>query len=267
MMGDLIYQVKVGKPPAFYDICVDSVAKYCQKYGIRHVVQTTPILKIRPINSRRSKEAVERLGYLPIYEKENAFNYLDHFDRVAIIDADIYIKDDAPNIFNELGDTTFAAVVEREMPLTPMYRTKIRNYSRGQYGPLKNVNWGWTEDGARFYNMGVMLFSKKLKEYLGGQTPEEFIRRKEFERFVNGDGSWKWSTDQTLLNYWVRTSGMSHKHLNWRYNALFKGILDDKLKDAYFIHFFLSNVLPKKGAEIPGLIKNLNKAREIGGHK
>ena len=268
-MGNLIYQVSVGNPPAFYQVCQQSVVKYCNRYDdIDYHLQTRPILKIRPINSKRSERAVERLGYLPIYEKENAFNYLDAYDNIAIIDSDVYIRDNAPNIFSTLGGTTFGAAVERDMPLTPAYKNKIKNYSRGQYGPLRDVNWGWRDDtGARFYNMGVMVFSNKIKEYLNGQTPEEFIRRKEFERFVNGDGSWRWSTDQTLLNYWVRKSGMSHKDIGWKWNALFKGILDDKLKHAYFIHFFLSNNLPKKGAEIPQLVKNLDKAAGIKGHK
>jgi hypothetical protein len=42
-------------------------------------------------------------GYLPIYEKENAFDYLDDYDQIAIIDADIYIRPDAPNIFEDFG--------------------------------------------------------------------------------------------------------------------------------------------------------------------
>ena len=72
MMKRLIYQVKVGpNPPVYYDTCIRSAAEYCTKYGIDHVVQTEPILKIRPVNSHRSEQAVERLGYLPIYEKEN----------------------------------------------------------------------------------------------------------------------------------------------------------------------------------------------------
>ena len=40
----------------------------------------------------RSKEAVERLGYMPIYEKENAFTHLGEFEQIAIIDSDIYIR-------------------------------------------------------------------------------------------------------------------------------------------------------------------------------
>ena len=269
-MKNLIYQVKVGpNPPAFYDACITSVSTYCEKYGIDHIVQTEPLLKIRPLNSQRSKEAVERLGYLPIYEKENAFDYLNEYDNICIVDSDIFIRDTAPNIFDELDDdTVFAGVAERDMPLTPQYTQKINAYSKGQYGPLKDVDWKWNPtQGAEFYNMGLMLFSNKITEYLNGETPKQFIRRKEFERFVDGEGNWKWSTDQTLLNYWVKKSGMKTKNLDWKWNALFKGVKDDVLPQAHFMHFFLANVLPQKGAEIPSIIADLNKASNIQGHK
>lgn len=268
-MNNLIYQIKVGdNPPAFYDTCIASVTAYCKKYNITHIVQTDPILKIRPLNSQRSEAAVERLGYLPVFEKENAFSYLDHYDAIAIIDADIYIRDNAPNIFEQLDkDTIFAGVLEKDMPLTDRYVNKIKAYSKGQYDRLKDVDWKPSEKyGNEFYNMGVMLFSTKIKQYLNGQTPEQFIRRKEFERFVNGEGAWRWSTEQTLLNYWVRKSGMKLKNLNWKWNALFKGVKDEMLPESYFLHFFLSNVLPQKGKEIPKIIKDLKKAVTIGGH-
>lgn len=265
-MKRLIYQVKVGpNPPAYYDICIKSATEYCKKYNIDHIVQTEPILKIRPLNSKRSEIAVDRLGYLPIYEKENAFNYLDQYDQIAIVDSDIYIRDTAPNIFDELDeDTIFAGVQEKDMPLTEQYVRKINGYSNGQYSRLTDVKWDQSKEyGYAFYNMGLMLFSNKIKEYLNGETPEQFIRRKEFERFVNGEGNWRWSTDQTLLNYWVRKSGMKLKFLDWKWNVLFKGVRDEVLPKSYFVHFFLSNNLPKKGAEIQNIIKDLSKASSV----
>lgn len=268
-MANMIYQVKVGpNPPAFYNICIASVSAYCKKYGIDHVVQTDPILRIRPLKSARSKQAVERLGYLPIFEKEVAFNYLDDYEQICIIDSDIYVRDTAPNLFDELNtDTVFAGVIERDMPLTNQYQQKVARYSQGQYGPLKDVNWDVKPGrGAEYFNMGLMLFSNQIKPYLNGQTPKQFIRRPEFERFVNGEGQWRWSTDQTLLNYWVRKSGMKCQHLSWKWNALFKGIKDDKLPQAHFIHFFLAAVLPEKGKEIPRIINNLGAAKHIKGH-
>ena len=44
----LIYQVSIGKPSKLYKICTESVNRYCEKYDIDHVVQTRPILNIKP---------------------------------------------------------------------------------------------------------------------------------------------------------------------------------------------------------------------------
>lgn len=271
-MKRLIFQVNVGNfAPAYYQVCKESVVKYCQKYNIDHEILTKPVLKIRPLNSKRSENAVERLGYLPIYEKEVAFNYLDDYDQIAIIDSDIFIRDCSPNIFEELEeDTVFAGVYEKDMPLTLEYQRKIAGYSNAQYSMLlKKYNGFITGSfGVAFMNMGVMLFSNKLKPYLNGETPEQFIRRKEFEGFVNGEGNWRWSTDQTLLNTFIHNSGMKIKALSWKWNVLFKGVKDDVLSDSYFIHFFLSGNLPKKGAEIPEIVKDLDRASDIKyGHK
>ncbi len=245
----LCYQISVGDPPAFYATCIESVAKYCERFHVEHIVQREPILKIAPVKSARSENAL-RLGYLPIYEKEQAFAYLDRYDQIAVVDADIYIRPDAPNIFDELQGATFAGVLERDMPLTAAYVDKIQKYSKAQHSPLDDVDWLWNKRGSAFYNMGLMLFSSKLAEYLNGETPRQFIQRPEFERFVNGEGHWKWSTDQTLLNYWVKKTGMKTRDLNWKWNALY-GAVD--VKEAYFVHLFLSDKLTNVRGIIAGL--------------
>ena len=234
----LIYQVAVGERPAFYDQCIDSVSSYCKRHGFDHFVQTEPVLRVRPVKSARSANAL-RLGYLPIYEKECAFSYLDRYARVAVIDADVYVRESAPDLFAGLREEDdFAAVLERDMPLTPKYREKIRKHSEGQFRSLTDVDWHWDEDGAAFYNMGVMVLGQGLREHLHGQTPGEFLRRPEFERFVNGEGHWRWSTDQTLLNWWVKKSGMRTRNLDWKWNALYGAVRD--VAPAHFVHFFLS---------------------------
>lgn len=248
MAKQLVYQVKVGKTPAFYDLCIASVERYCKRIGADHHVQTEPILRIVPKRSYRSVNAL-RLGYLPIYEKENAFSYLDRYDKVSVVDADIYVRDSAPNIFDAFH-ADFGAVMERQMPLTQKYREKIRKYSDGQYGLLKDVDWQWSEDGAAFYNMGLMLLGRSLH-----RDPREFLGRPEFERFVNGEGHWKWSTDQTLLNYWLKKDRVNVQDMDWRWNALYGAVRD--VSPAHFVHFFLAAKMPHGGAEIPDLIKRL----------
>jgi hypothetical protein len=235
----LIYQVSVGDVPAFYRPCIESVERYCKRIGADHIVQIEPILRIVPKRSFRSVNAL-RLGYLPIYEKANAFGYLDRYEQVAIVDADVFVRGSAPDLFAELGDADFAGALERDLPATDAHRRKVQKYSEGQYSLLKDVDWDWNERGAAFYNMGVMLMGAGVVRHLGG-TPEQFIRRPEFERFVNGEGHWKWSTDQTLLNYWVKKSGMVTKNLDWKWNTLYGAVPD--VSQAYFVHFFLADKL------------------------
>jgi hypothetical protein len=137
------------------------------------------------------------------------------------------------------------------MPLTPAYAGKVVKHSCGQFSTLTDVDWLWNSTGAAYWNMGVMLFSKKLLDYLDGDSPREFIQRPEFERFVNGEGHWKWSTDQTLLNYWIKKTGMATRDLDWKWNGLYTAIT--KIEEAHFVHLFLSAKLSNPQAVVAGL--------------
>lgn len=262
-MKNLIYQVYVGKKSKLYDHCIASVKAYADRIGADHVVLKQPKLWIRPdpFTSNRSKECQARALPLPIYEKENAFEYLDSYDNIAIIDGDVYVREDAPSIFEAFNDAkTFGAVNERDMPVTPEYGAKIANYSRMQYesfgeklmGPRNKLGW-------EFMNMGVMVFNKKLKPYLKGNTPEQFINRPEFKPFVDGLGTWKWSTDQTLLNWWIRKERMDLDRMDWKWNGLYTGIHPEALKECYFVHFFLKDKLPDRGENVKELMNVVGK--------
>jgi hypothetical protein len=263
-MKRLIYQVAVGAKSRLYHHCIGSVAKYCDAHDIDHIVQTVPKLRIKPdvFMTGRSKESYEKHGgFLPIFEKENAFSYFKDYDQIAIIDADIWIRPGAPDIFLEMdADVDFGGVVESELPIKPWYVQKILGYSRMQYGTLKIPAWdGQYNDktGFPFMNMGMMVMNKSFAKYLNNQTPEQFIRRQEFKQFVDGAGPWKWSTDQTLLNYWVNTCGMNVQRLNWKWNALYTAIDNSKIKEANFVHFFLKDKLPENGENVQELMKNV----------
>jgi hypothetical protein len=201
-MKRLIYQVSVGKPSQLYKHCIESVAAYCEKYGIDHVVQKTPILRIKPdiFVTNRSVESYEKHGgFLPIYEKENAFDYFAKgYDQIAIIDADIYVRSEAPNIFEDFGtEHDFGACVERDMPISGAYAMKIKNYSNMQYASLGNVDWDWQDWGAKFYNMGMMIMNKSIVPYFKGQTARQFLGRPEFQK---------------LLMVWETGNGLPTKH-------------------------------------------------------
>ena len=260
---NLIYQVAVGPKSKLYEHCIESVARYAERIGAEHIVQRKPILRINPnpFTSNRS-EGAARLGYLPIYEKENAFDLLPDYDNVAIIDSDIYIRGTAPDIFPELNGKEFGAVCEREMPITDQYASKIKNYSHMQYHNLHNPKKLSTMDfkpnafGYEFYNMGMMLMNKSFHKHIN-MPAKKWLEKAEFQGFIDGRGAWKWSTDQTLLNYVMKRSIVDVQHLDYRWNALYKGVRGDKIKDAHFVHFFLKDKLPDRGENVEQLMKDI----------
>ena len=257
-MKRLIYQVYTGKRSDLYDHCTQSVKEYADRIGAHYLIQREPILRIAPdiFTTNRSRESYEKYGgFLPIYEKENAFAYLDSYDQIAIIDADIFVRPDCDEcLFSASGtDCDFAGVIERTMPITHEYQAKIHNYSRMQYQHRGLAElFDWNNLGADFYNMGLMVINKSISKYLHNQTPEQFIRRPEFKNFVDGMGPWKWSTDQTLLNYWVKKERMIVNNLNWKWNGLFTA--NTNIKECNFIHFFLKDKLPNRGENVQDLM-------------
>lgn len=262
-MKRLIYQVYVGKRSKLYDHCTKSVAEYCERYSIDHKIQRTPILRIKPdvFSTNRSVESYEKYGgYLPIFEKENAFQYFNEYDQIAIIDSDIWFRPDCPDVFDYLSSQADCGfVMERQMPITDSYKAKIANYSRMQYGmPPINKLFDWNTSGADFYNMGMMVMNKSFAKYLKGETPRQFLDRPKFKPFIDGMGAWKWSTDQTLLNVWIKEEGMKVQNLNWKWNGLFTGIHMDKVKEAHFVHFFLKDKLPNRGEDVEKLMEQVN---------
>lgn len=263
-MKTLIYQVYTGKQSKLYDHCTYSVAEYAERIGAEYIQQKQPILKIKPdvFATNRSTESYMKYGgFLPIYEKENAFEYFDRYDQIAIIDADVWIRPECnDSVFDAIdANSDFAGVLERDMPLTPQYERKIANYSRMQYGmPGMNKLFDWNcpkGRGADFYNMGIMVMNKSFAKYLKGQTPKQFLERAEFKPFIDGLGAWKWSTDQTLLNYWVKKERMNVTNLHWKWNGLYTA--NEKIDQCNFVHFFLKDKLPNRGENVEELMESI----------
>lgn len=264
-MKRLIFQVQLGeaKNSKLYGHCIDSVHEYAKRIGADHRIQRAPKLFIKPdpFNTNRSPESYGKHGgFLPIYEKENAFDLLGKYDQIAIIDADIYVRPDAPNIFEDIDpEVAIGAVVEKKMPINGAYMHKIKNYSHMQYSTLASkVEWEYdTPTGFEFMNMGMMVLNKSFKDYLDGDDAKKFLQRNEFKDFIDGKGPWKWSTDQTLLNYWIRKRKVPVQHMDWRWNGLYSALRTDKIKDAHFVHFFLKDKLPNRGEDVEALMKTI----------
>jgi len=100
-----------------------------------------------------------------------------------------------------------------------------------------------------------MLMNKSFAKYLNGQTPKQFLMRSEFKQFIDGMGPWKWSTDQTLLNYWIKKEQMKVKKLHWKWNGLYTA--NTKINECHFVHFFLKDKLPQNGENIEELMNGI----------
>lgn len=261
-MKRLIYQVCLGKRSRLYEHCTESVKQYAQRIGAAYEVQRQPILFIKPdpFQTNRSKESYEKYGgFLPIFEKENAFSYLKSYDQIAIIDADVWIRPEcSESIFDAAGtDCDFAGVIERDAPIHDWYTNKLANYTRMQYSmnPIRQL-FDWDHSaGANFYNMGIMVINKSIDKYINGETPQQFLRRPRFKPFVDGMGAWKWSTDQTLLNVWVKEERMKVTNLHWKWNGLYTA--NKHISQCNFVHFFLKDKLPSSGENIEELMKHV----------
>lgn len=264
----LIFQVNIpvrGKSN-LYEFCNWSAVNYCSRYGIDYKILTEAQLKILPDMNRtkRNKNGLmKEAGCLPIFEKEWAFTFLNDYDQIAVIDSDIYIREDAPNIFDELPfEFDWGGVQERDLPLTKGHRSKIQGYSKVSFKhpAASDVDWDWNKDGiAGFMNMGMMIFNKSIMKYIPEwNNPRDFIMRPEFKDFVDGVGPLWHSTDQILLNYWLRKCGANVKRMDWRWNAMYRGAEDSRIKEAYFVHFFLKDqIRPGKGEDIAAVKKIL----------
>jgi hypothetical protein len=263
-MKKLVYQIYIGKKLKLYDHCTNSAKEYAERIGADYVCQTVPTLKIKPdiFSTNRHPNAWEKHGgFMPIFEKENVFDYFKDYDKCCVIDADIYVRPTAPDIFEELPDNyTVGSVYECDLPVTNQYAAKIKQYSTNCWSAYMNYDWNWNnKTGGDFFNSGVMLYnSKKMLEVLKGMTPREFLEQPMLKDFIDGKGWLKWQSDQMTLNYWFKAKNIEVKRLDWKWNSLYTAILEGKIKEAHFVHFFLKDKLPNGGENVQELMKHVS---------
>ena len=255
---NLIYQVYLGEEKKLYNHCTESVKRYAETIGADYKILTFPKLRITPNifrTDRRDKTGGwKKLGYMPIFEKENVFDYFKDYEKCCVIDSDIWIRPGSPNIFNEIEDETVASVYECDLPMNEAYAQKIKGYSTSMWSNY-DYDWEWNpRTGGAFFNSGVMLYnSKKMLQALNGMSPRQFLEQSMLADFVDGVGPLKWQSDQMTLNYWFKAKGINVKKLNWKWNALYTAVLD--IKEAFFVHFFLKDKLPNGGENVDELME------------
>lgn len=262
-MKKLIYQVSIGPQSNLYSHCTQSVKNYADRIGADYILQTQPKLRVTPnpfLNQREGKTGGwKKHGYMPIFEKENVFEYFNSYDRCCVIDADIHIRPSAPDIFEQIDDDkAVASVYECDLPINDQYANKIRSYSH-MISSFKINDWPKKpRTGYDFFNSGVMLYNSKLMlNALKGMDAKQFLSQPMLEEFINGVGPLKWQSDQITLNYWFKKNKVEVQRLDWKWNALYTAVEQDRMTEAYFVHFFLKDHLPNKGEDINQLMEQI----------
>jgi hypothetical protein len=101
---------------------------------------------------------IDKCESTPHWEKFQIKSLLNKYDRILYLDTDLIIREDCPNLFNivpynQIGAFNEARFVKREYSL-------IETAQAYDIDPSK-INWN-----GKYYNTGVMLFSKCHKKFL-----------------------------------------------------------------------------------------------------
>jgi len=201
-----IFTVNIGHNPGFIPTML-SVQNYAQKYGISYFACEQP--SIRFIS--------------PIFEKFQCFRLFDMgYDRVLMLDRDILITPDAPNIFECYPDMDTLYAFEENSPGTTLDRDQIVSGIKG------DIDWPKNAIGKyKYFNAGVVLISKPFKDFTKGfrQLPDTAPMR----RFA----------EQTAMNYMVFSKGIRFESIERRWNRMDSTIPDPQNEryKACFIHY------------------------------
>lgn len=186
-----------------------SAKQYAKKVGADFYVISQPVVNYR----------------CPHFEKLQVLSLFDQgYDRVLYLDGDILVTPDAKNIFEEYPDEDkFYAYDENSHP----DKEWMDRDSDVEALP-KDFEWAKNADGKyRYFNAGVMLFSKKHRFCFSG-----------IENLPDVPEMWKYA-EQTAFNYLIAKNGVEWEAIDYSFNRMDLGEedLENKRFDANIIHY------------------------------
>ena len=120
--------------------CIKSVKQYCNKYNIELSLVTKSKFNIG-----------KHFGYnFGIWEKFQAAEDLDKYDRILCMDGDVLISPNAPNVFDIVPYNKIGAVYE-DVGSRKQDRLRQIQLAQQQLGPTPN---NWCQN---YFNAGIMI--------------------------------------------------------------------------------------------------------------
>lgn len=150
----------------------------------------------------------------PHWEKFKILDILADYERVLYLDSDIIIRDDAPNIFDEVPKDCLGMF--DEAPFTDG-RSYPMNKGIEDYGYKEDLKW----DG-KYYNSGVMVVSRVHR----------FLFRKPEKEIFN-------FYEQTYLNLIIAKEKIKIHNIDYKFNRMhcMDKYTGEERYGSYFIHY------------------------------
>jgi hypothetical protein len=201
-----IFTVNIGDDSDYFPAML-SAQFYAKKYNISYFACEEPTIRF----------------LYPPFEKHQGFRLFNMgYDRILLLDRDILITPNAPNIFECCPDMDTLYAFDENFPNEMMNRDHIVN------GIKEGIDWPKNERGMyKYFNSGVVIISKNYKDFIKGarDLPETPQMRK--------------FPEQTSMNYMAFKKGIKFANLSWHWNKMDFGEPDPQNKryEAYFIHY------------------------------
>ena len=180
---------------------------YARKYDISYFVCEEPAIRF----------------LYPPFEKYQCFRLFDMgYDRVLILDRDILITPNAPNIFECYPETDTLYAFDENIPNEMMDRDPIVN------GIKTGIDWPKNARGTyKYFNSGVVIIGKNFKDFIRGFR--DLLETPQMRKFP----------EQTSMNYMVFKKGIKFESLDYHWNKMHFGVpdMENKRYDSYFIHY------------------------------
>lgn len=186
-----------------------SAKNYAQKHGISYFVADQLAIRF----------------YSVAFEKFQCFKLFDMgYDRVLMLDGDVLVTPDVPNIFECYPDMDTLYAFDENAPMRHMERDHIVTAVNS------GIDWPKNEKGKyRYFNAGVVLLSKNFKDFFAGYRDVYNDNIPEMQIFH----------EQTCMNYLVAKKGIKFESLDYCWNRMDLGVPDPQNKryEANFIHY------------------------------
>ncbi len=145
----------------------------------------------------------------PKWEIFQITDFLDKYDRVLYLDADILITEEAPDIFEEVDTDGLGCVLEETGKVANTDHRYVNHILRYFYTERGAINPNY--DAVDYLNSGVLLLSQCHRDLFQDKSEKT---RKFFNKYKD------FLQDQTYINYNVDTRNIKLHPISRRYNFL-----------------------------------------------